>query len=82
MPAPTSAPFPAGRVRSFLLLKPERTPGVFKQQLGTEPAVHLSISADTTPMAELIEQYLSTADGRTALVQGLQRTTSTLGGGP
>lgn len=67
----------AARVRSYLLLKRERTPGVFVQQLGTEPAVHLSVSTETTPMTTLIERHLATEEERSELLVGLQRTTVT-----
>lgn len=67
----------AARVRSFLLLKRERTPGVFVQQLGTEPAVHISVSAETTPMTTLIERHLATEAARSELLIGLRRTTVT-----
>lgn len=67
----------AARVRSYLLLKRERTPGVFVQQLGTEPAVHISVSNETTPMATLIERHLATEVARAELLLGLRRTTTT-----
>lgn len=67
----------AARVRSYLLLKRERTPGVFVQQLGTEPAVHISVSNETTPMTTLIERHLATEAARSELLVGLRRTTTT-----